>query len=203
LSALFPDTADRSISDGSTLWCGTLHSCRIPGRTIRPVLSYRSVAGSVPPHVSRALCPGLQRHGHRSRANVPQGAQTLASRGLQYTIAWKMPAPIRKDLPKALCDLRRRSHPVQVSQLVRLIKHQHLEAVGRQLVEMEAGGRTSPGCALDGGAAAFSIRAATSPACDRKIAWLPTSSMVWDWARFAMNLSRSGSIIRSCVGITA
>ena len=51
-------------------------------------------------------------------------------------------------------------------------------------------------------AAAFSIWAATSPAWDRKIAWLPTSSMVWDWARFAMNLSRSGLIIRSRVAIT-
>src|SRR5215468_220167 len=52
-------------------------------------------------------------------------------------------------------------------------------------------------------AAAFSIRAATSPACDRKIAWLPGSSTVSDWARFAMNLSRSGLIIRSCVAMTA
>jgi hypothetical protein len=51
--------------------------------------------------------------------------------------------------------------------------------------------------------AAFSINAATSRACERKIAWLPGSSMTCDWARFAMNRSRSGLIIRSCVGITA
>ena len=51
--------------------------------------------------------------------------------------------------------------------------------------------------------AAFSINAATSRACERKIAWLPGSSMTCDWARFAMNRSRSGLIIRSCLGITA
>ena len=51
--------------------------------------------------------------------------------------------------------------------------------------------------------AAFSINAATSCACERKIAWLPGSSMTCDWARFAMNRSRSGLIIRSCLGITA
>src|SRR5262249_7079903 len=51
--------------------------------------------------------------------------------------------------------------------------------------------------------AAFSINAATSCACERKIAWLPGSSMTCDWARFDMNRSRSGLIIRSCVGITA
>ena len=45
--------------------------------------------------------------------------------------------------------------------------------------------------------------AATSCACERKIAWLPGSSMTCDWARFAMNRSRSGLIIRSCLGITA
>ena len=32
--------------------------------------------------------------------------------------------------------------------------------------------------------AAFSINAATSGACERKIAWLPGSSMTCDWARF-------------------
>jgi hypothetical protein len=36
-------------------------------------------------------------------------------------------------------------------------------------------------------AAAFSINAATSGACERKIAWLPGSSMICDWARFVMN----------------
>src|SRR5262249_29333728 len=51
--------------------------------------------------------------------------------------------------------------------------------------------------------AAFSINAATSRACERKIAWLPGSSMVCDCARFVMNRSRSGLIIRSCMGITA
>ena len=51
--------------------------------------------------------------------------------------------------------------------------------------------------------AAFSINAATSCACERKIAWLPGSSMTCDWARFAMNRSRSGLIIRSCVAMTA
>ena len=51
--------------------------------------------------------------------------------------------------------------------------------------------------------AAFSINAATSRACERKIAWLPGSSMTCDWARFAMNRSRSGLIIRSCLEITA
>src|SRR5262245_50545150 len=45
--------------------------------------------------------------------------------------------------------------------------------------------------------AAFSINAATSRARERKIAWLPGSSMTCDWARFAMNRSRSGLIIRS------
>ena len=34
--------------------------------------------------------------------------------------------------------------------------------------------------------AAFSINADTSCACERKIAWLPGSSMTCDWARFAM-----------------
>src|SRR5262245_35831784 len=51
--------------------------------------------------------------------------------------------------------------------------------------------------------AALSINAATSRACERKIAWLPGSSMTCDWARFAMNRSRSGLIIRSCLEITA
>ena len=51
--------------------------------------------------------------------------------------------------------------------------------------------------------AAFSINAATSGACERKIAWLPGSSMTCDCARFVMNRSRSGLIIRSCMGITA
>jgi bifunctional non-homologous end joining protein LigD len=51
--------------------------------------------------------------------------------------------------------------------------------------------------------AAFSINAATSCACERKIAWLPGSSMTCDWARFAMNRSRSGLIIRSCLETTA
>src|SRR5262245_31577901 len=51
--------------------------------------------------------------------------------------------------------------------------------------------------------AAFSINAATSDACERKIAWLPGSSMTCDCARFVMNRSRSGLIIRSCMGITA
>src|SRR6516165_1453172 len=45
--------------------------------------------------------------------------------------------------------------------------------------------------------AAFSINAATSFAWERKIAWLPGSSMTCDWARFVMNRSRSGLIIRS------
>src|SRR5215831_9694451 len=43
--------------------------------------------------------------------------------------------------------------------------------------------------------AAFSINAATSRACERKIAWLPGSSMTCDWARFAMNRSRSHPIL--------
>src|SRR5262245_57872214 len=51
--------------------------------------------------------------------------------------------------------------------------------------------------------AAFSINAATSGACERKIAWLPGSSMTCDCARLVMNRSRSGLIIRSCMGITA
>src|SRR5262245_54279209 len=51
--------------------------------------------------------------------------------------------------------------------------------------------------------AAFSINAATSRGCERKIAWLPGSSMTCDWARFAMKRSRSGLIIRSCLEITA
>jgi hypothetical protein len=51
--------------------------------------------------------------------------------------------------------------------------------------------------------AAFSINAATSGACERKIAWLPGSSMTCDCARFAMNRSRSGLIIRSCMATTA
>src|SRR5262245_54165085 len=51
--------------------------------------------------------------------------------------------------------------------------------------------------------AAFSINAATSGACERKIAWLPGSSMTCDCARFVINRSRSGLIIRSCMGITA
>jgi hypothetical protein len=40
--------------------------------------------------------------------------------------------------------------------------------------------------------AAFSISAATSCARERVIAWLPGSSMTCDWARVAMNRSRSG-----------
>lgn len=40
--------------------------------------------------------------------------------------------------------------------------------------------------------AAFSISAATSLACDRKMAWLPGSSMVSDLDRLLMNRSRSG-----------
>jgi Cytochrome P460 len=51
--------------------------------------------------------------------------------------------------------------------------------------------------------AAFSINLATSRGCERKIAWLPGSSMTCDCARFVMNRSRSGLIIRSCLGITA
>src|SRR5262249_6522218 len=51
--------------------------------------------------------------------------------------------------------------------------------------------------------AALSINAASWRACERKIAWLPGSSMTCDWARFAMNRSRSGLIIRSCLEITA
>ena len=51
--------------------------------------------------------------------------------------------------------------------------------------------------------AAFSINVATSGACARKTAWLLGSSMTCDWARFAMNRSRSGLIIRSCVATTA
>jgi hypothetical protein len=51
--------------------------------------------------------------------------------------------------------------------------------------------------------AAFSINAATSGACERKIAWLPGSSMASDLAGCAMNRSRSGLIIRSCLETTA
>src|SRR5262249_6335533 len=39
--------------------------------------------------------------------------------------------------------------------------------------------------------AAFSINAATSRACERKIAWLPGSSMTCDWARFCIEQVRA------------
>ena len=45
--------------------------------------------------------------------------------------------------------------------------------------------------------AAFSMSAAISRGCKRKMAWGPSSSMVSDLARFAMKRSRSGLIIRS------
>jgi hypothetical protein len=73
----------------------------------------------------------------------------------------------------------------------------------RRLCTAHATGRHWETMAYFAAVAAFSINAATSRPCERKIAWLPGSSMTCDWARFAMNRSRSGLIIRSCVGITA
>ena len=55
--------------------------------------------------------------------------------------------------------------------------------------------KKAPAMAYFAAVAAFSINAATSGARERKFAWLPGSSMTCDWARFAMNRSRSGLII--------
>src|SRR5262249_56621009 len=73
----------------------------------------------------------------------------------------------------------------------------------RQPVELILGPAIFDRMAYFASVAAFSINAATSGACERKIAWLPGSSMTCDCARFVMNRSRSGLIIRSCMGITA
>src|SRR5438105_2085246 len=46
--------------------------------------------------------------------------------------------PLLQGLPKALGDLRSVFHAVEVSQLVRLIQHEHLETIARDGIEIQS-----------------------------------------------------------------